>query len=94
MSSNTKPSSCYMREARHVSEWTEKVQDRFDTMMARLQCHKQKTIKSGTGLRDEDYLADETDQDYFLQRCEAAVKNPEMVGPSEVKYTPSQLRRQ
>ena len=50
MSSNTKPSSCYMREAKHVSEWTEKVQDRFDTMMARLQCHKQKSIKRGTGM--------------------------------------------
>ena len=54
MSSSTKHRSCFVREARHVSEWTEKVQGRFDTMMARLQCHKQTNPGQGTGMQDED----------------------------------------
>ena len=94
MKTHTRLQSTYVRSAKHMSKWNSKVNDRFSTMMARLKGHKQK-LREHQDLTniDDDYLVEEKDQNYFLQRCEVVVKNLDLDGPNDVRYTPSQLRR-
>ena len=59
MKNNTIPRHLLVRSANHMSRWSKKVTDRFDTMMARLKGHKQK-------LREHQDM-DDIDEDYKVE---------------------------
>lgn len=98
MPSNMARKSAFVRNADHVSQYSDKVHDRFAQMMDLLKGHKHPNSgavsRRGSQMIDDDYLVEGRDQQYFHQRYEKIMKAPKVMGPNEVKFTPAQLRRQ